>query len=275
MCLESNSFFKVMVKKFAELKGTQNLYDKTSKREPICAEEAELLMKKLSFHTDQTRKIQNALLFQALRASKELMGEDGFRAVMNRADSYSPGMKEYLKEDNWPPPTPEWGPPASHYSALSQAIEEVGGGRAQLVRIGIETARMGISGLGAAMKAQLTVLKKLPGFKWRTELILKAMVDDLLNASPGDRELNTIYVETDDTEKVIRLIDRTGDTCHGRHGAETPVCHLYRGGIIGAVELATGYIPSVKETKCMACGDPACVFEVGFEPVRKSKSEHR
>lgn len=227
-------------------------------------------MEKLNLHTDPLRKIQNALLLQALKASKELMGEDGFRAVINRADTITPGMKKYLDERDWPPPTPDQGPFASHYSALSQAIEEVGGGRAQLVRIGIETAKMGMIDLGVSMKAQLTVLKKLPGFKWRAELILKAMVEDLLNSSPGDRELNTIYVNIDDEKRVIQLVDRTGDTCHGRTGAVAPVCHLYRGGIIGAVEKATGYIPEVKEVMCMACGDPACIFEVGFEPVRKA-----
>ncbi len=85
-----------------------------------------------------------------------------------------------------------------------------------MVNIGIETAKMGITTLEPVMKAQLTVLKKLPGFKWRAEMILKAMVDDLLDTSPGDRELNTTYVETDAEKNVIRLVDRTGDTCHGR-----------------------------------------------------------
>ena len=232
------------------------------------------MIEKLNLHTDPNRKIHNALLCQALKASKELMGEDGFKAVINRADTLSAGMKVYLDHENWPPPMPEWGPPARHYSALSQAVEEVGGGRAQLVRIGIETAKMGMSGLGPAMKAQLAILRRLPGFKWRAEAILKAMTDDLLDASPGDRELNTIYVETDDERRVIRLVDRTGDTCHGRTKSKTPVCHLYRGGIIGAVEQATGYIPSVKEVMCMVCGDPACVFEVDFEPERKSSKHH-
>lgn len=227
-------------------------------------------MEKLSLHTDQARKIQNALLYQALKASKELMGEDGFKAVINRAETFSPGMKVYLHEDGWPPPNPEQGPPASQYAALSQAVEEVGGGRAQLVKIGIETAKMGMAGLGKTMKTQLAFLRKLPGFKWRAEVILKAMVDDLLDSSPGDRELHTIYVELDNERRVIRLIDRTGDTCHRRTGAQAPVCHLYRGGIIGAVEQATGYTPSVEEVMCMACGDPACVFEIDFEPARKS-----
>lgn len=227
------------------------------------------MIEKLNLHTDPHRKIQNALLYQALKASKELLGEKGFSAVITRAEKLSPGMKVYLDEDKWPPQTSESGSLARYYSALSQAIEEVGGGRAQLVNIGIETAKMGITTLGPAMKAQLTVLKKLPGFKWRAEMILKAMVDDLLDTSPGDRELNAIYVETDAEKKVIRLVDRTGDTCHGRT-ADNPVCHLYRGGIIGAVALATGFVPAVEETMCMACGDPACVFEIGVEPVRKS-----
>lgn len=227
-------------------------------------------MEKLNLHTDPSRKMQNALLFQALKASEELIGEDGFRVVMNRAEAITPGMNVYLDKDKWPAQNAEPGSPASHYSALSQAVKEVGGGRAQLVRIGIETARMGAHDLGKTMRAQLAILKILPGFRWRAEAILKAMVDDLLDSSPGDRELNALYVETDHEEKVIHLVDRTGDTCHGRTGAESPVCHLYRGGIIGAVELATGYIPSVKEVICMACGDPACIFEIDFEPQRKS-----
>jgi predicted hydrocarbon binding protein len=227
-------------------------------------------MEKLPFHTDPDRKIQKTLLYQALKASRELLGEDGFRAVINRCERICPGMGIYCDDAHWPPPTPEWGPPARHYSALSQAIEEVGGGRAQLVRIGIETAKMGITDLGAAMKAQLTILKRLPGFKWRAETILKAMVDDLLDSCPGDRELNAIYVKTDEKRKVISLVDRTGDTCHRRTGATAPVCHLYRGGIIGAVEQATGYIPNVTEIMCMACSDPACIFEVDFDPVQKA-----
>jgi hypothetical protein len=227
-------------------------------------------MERLSFHTDPHRKIQNALLYQALKASKELMGEKGFKAVIIRADTLSPGMKKYLDEDRWPPQDPEQGPPARHYSALSEAIEDVGGGRAQLVNIGIETAKMGMEGLGPAMKTQVTVLRKLPGFNWRTTAILKAMADDLLDTSPGDRELNTIYVEVNNQKKVINLVDRTGDTCHGRTGCTIPVCHLYRGGIIGAVTLATGFVPAVRETACMACGDPACVFEIDFNPLRKS-----
>ncbi len=227
-------------------------------------------MEKLTFHTDPKRTIQNALLYQALKASKELLGSDGFRAVINRAEIISSGMKIYLDEEEWPPETVEQGPLAEHYSALSQAIEEVGGGRAQLVNIGIRTAEMGMDGLGPAMRTQLSILKRLPGFKWRIETILKAVIDDLLNSIPGDRESNAIYLEVDDRKKVFRLVDRTGDTCHGRTGCRKPVCHLYRGGIIGAVELATGFIPSVDEVMCMACGDPACVFEVRFEPARKS-----
>ncbi len=228
-------------------------------------------MESLPFHRDPRRKIQNALLFQALKASKELMGEDGFRVVINRAEILCPGMKVYLDEDKWPPETSEPGPPARHYSAFSQAVEEVGGGRAQLVNIGIKTAKMGANGLGVSMKAQLAVLRKLPGFKWRVETILKAVAEDLMNSIPGDRDLTAIYVETDDEKKVIRFVDHTGDTCHERTGAEKPVCHLYRGGIIGAVEQATGFVPSVEEVMCMACGDPACVFEIGFEPVRKTR----
>lgn len=227
-------------------------------------------MEKLPFHTDPTRKIQNALFFQALKASRELLGEDGFKAVIHRAEILCPGMGTYLEEGRWPPENERAETPARHYSALFQAIEEVGGGRAQLVKIGIETAKMGAAGLGVAMKAQLTILKRLPGFTWRAEAILKAVAEDLMSSIPGDLALNAIFVESDHEKKVIRLVDRTGDTCHERTGARTPVCHIYRGGIIGTIQQATGVIPSVKEVRCMACGDPACVFEIGMEPVGKN-----
>lgn len=229
-----------------------------------------MVFERLDLHMDPNRKIPNALMFQALKASKWLLGEDGFKAIINRAEVISPGIKRYLDENKWPSENLEVGSPARYYSALSQAIEEVGAGRAQLMNIGIKTAKMGAADLGATMKAQIAILKRPPGFKWRAEKILKAMVDDLLDTIPGDRELNVIYMEIDDEKKVMRLIDRTGDTCHGRTGAKKPVCYIYRGGIVGTVELGTGYIPQVEEVMCMACGDPACVFEIDFEPARKS-----
>ena len=220
---------------------------------------------RLDLHMDPNRMVPNAYLYQALAASRELLGKDGFAAVIKRAGVILPVMGQYLDENSWPPADMEPATPARHFSGIFQAIEEVGGGRAQMVNIGIRTAQMGFEGLGPAMKATLSVLKKLPGFQWRAETVLKAMADDLLDASPGDREKQAIRVVTDKEKRAILFIDRTGDSCHGRNGVHTPVCHVYRGGIIGAVKLATGKVARVVETACMAAGDNACVFEVGFE----------
>jgi hypothetical protein len=225
-----------------------------------------IIGEKLEAHNDTKRIIPNVYLNQAFNASRELLGNDGFVAVIKHADTILPGMARYLDEKNWPPADTELQAPARHYSALFQAIEEVGGGRAQLVTIGMRTAQMGFEGLGTAMKATLSVLKKLPGFRWRAETVLKAMADDLMDVFPDDRRLEAIRVETDQDKGVILLIDRTCDECHGRNGAHAPLCHVYRGGIIGAVKLATGKVAQVTETACMAAGDAACVFEVGFEP---------
>ncbi len=227
---------------------------------------------RLDFHMDSKRMVPNAYLYQALAASRELLGNDGFAAVIKRADAILPGMGRYLDEKSWPPADMSLGTPARHYSAVFQAIEDVGGGRAQMVNIGIRTAQMGFEGLGPTMKATLSVLKKLPGFRWRAETVLKAMSDDLLDASPGDRQKEAIQVQTDQERRAILFIDRTGDACHGRNKAHSPVCHVYRGGIIGAVKLATGKIAQVRETACMAAGDAACVFEVGFEAEEKDEA---
>ncbi len=227
-------------------------------------------LEKLNFHTDPTRILPNVYLFQALTSSKHLLGDDGFRVVINRASAILPEMNIYYYEEKWPPANTELCIKASHYSTLFQAIEETGGGRAQLVDIGIKTAYMGFEGLGPSMKASLSILKRLPGFRWRSGIILKAMADDLMDFYPRDREMNAIILEEDNEKSVFRYIDRTGDSCWGRTGQKKPVCHVYRGGIIGAIQLATGYIPNVKEIMCMACDDPACVFEIDFEPVGKS-----
>ncbi|MBN2224163.1 MAG: 4-vinyl reductase [Deltaproteobacteria bacterium] len=224
-----------------------------------------IIGEKLDLHNNPKRLLPNVYLHQAFNASRELLGNDGFVAVMKRADTILPGMGRYLDEENWPPADTELLVPARHYSAFFQAIEEVGGGRAQMVTIGIRTAQMGFEGLGPAMKATLSVLKRLPGFRWRAETVLKAMADDLMDVFPGDREKQAIRVETDDERRLFLFIDRTGDSCHGRNGAHSPICHVYRGAIIGAVKLATGKIPNVRESACMAAGDDACVFEVGFD----------
>jgi hypothetical protein len=228
-----------------------------------------IIGERLDIRNDPKRLVPNLYLHQAFTASRELLGNDGFLAVMKRADTILPGMGRYLDEKNWPPADTELVVPARHYSALFQAIEEVGGGRAQMVTIGMRTAQMGFAGLGPAMKATLSVLKKLPGFRWRAETVLKAMADDLMDALPGDREREAIRVETDRGKGVILYVDRTCDECHGRNEAHAPVCHVYRGGIIGAVKLATGKVAQVNETACMAAGDAACVFEVDFDPEEK------
>jgi hypothetical protein len=230
---------------------------------------------KLGLHTDPTRMVPNAYLYQALFASQELLGSDGFDAMVRHAETILPGMGRYHEVENWPPGDMELGTPARHYSAIFQAVEQVGGGRAQMVNIGIKTAQMGFAGLGPTMKATLSILKRLPGYRWRVETLLKAMADDLLDASPGDREKQAIRVEADHEKRVFRFIDRTGDSCHGRNGESAPVCHVYRGGIIGAVKLGTGLPPRVKEVMCMATGADACIFEVDFEPEGKGAGDER
>jgi hypothetical protein len=230
-----------------------------------------IIGERLDVHNDPKRLVPNVYLQQAFTASRELLGNDGFIAVMKRAEAILPGMGRYLDEKNWPPADTDLRVPGRHYSALFQAIEDVGGGRAQLVTIGMRTAQMGFEGLGPAMKATLSVLKRLPGFRWRAETVLKAMADDLMDVYPNDREMQAIRIETDEGKGVIFLIDRTCDECHERNGAHAPLCHVYRGGIIGAVKLATGKVAQVRETACMAAGDAACVFEIGFEPEEKDQ----
>ncbi len=215
--------------------------------------------------------LPNFYIFQALTASKQLLGEDGFKSVINRATSILPEMEKYHDENNWPPANTDLEIKAIYYSTIFRAIEEAGGGRAQLVDIGIKTAQIGFESLGPAMKTSLLVLKKLPGFRWRAGAVLKAVADDLMDVFPGDRELEAILFQQDDDKGVWRFTDRTGDSCWGRTGQKKPVCHVYRGGLIGAVQLATGYTTSVKEVMCMACDDPACVFEIDFEPIGKAK----
>jgi hypothetical protein len=227
---------------------------------------------KLNLHNNPDRLVPNVYFQQAFTASRELLGNDGFVAVIKHADTILPGMARYLDEKNWPPANTDLVMPARHYSAFFQSIEEVGGGRAQMVTIGMKTAQMGFDGLGTAMKATLSVLKRLPGFRWRAETVLKAMADDLMDVFPGDREMQAIRLEIDEEKKAFLFIDRTGDSCHGRNGVHTPVCHVYRGGIIGAVKMATGKIPNVKESACMAMGDNACVFEVGFEAEERKEA---
>ena len=182
---------------------------------------------KLDLHNNPNRLVPNVYFQQAFTASRELLGNDGFVAVIKHADTILPGMARYLDEKNWPPANTDLVMPARHYSAFFQAIEEVGGGRAQMVTIGMKTAQMGFDGLGTAMKATLSVLKRLPGFRWRAETVLKAMADDLMDVFPGDREMQAIGSRStrerrhssSSTGREIRVMGGTG--CAGRYAMYT------------------------------------------------------
>jgi len=89
--------------------------------------------------------------------------------------------------------------------------------------------------------------------------VLNNMVSALKKTNPQ------VDAWVDDKEGKIAFSERTCAICMGRQSTQ-PVCHLYIGSVGEAVKWATGLDYDVRETHCIAKGDPFCRFEIG-EPT--------
>ncbi len=194
--------------------------------------------------------IVNAVVRQALVASQEVMGENGLNAILRAS-----GLERFI--GNFPPDDLEPAVKTSEYARFNQAIEEFygRGGPGILKRVGRASFRYAIEEQAALMGLAGTALKMLPK-KQRIKFILNSLVNALEKSNPevdawsGEKNGKMIYAE------------RTCAICFGRT-SEKPICHLYIGTLSEAVKWATGEDYPIRETACLAMGDPYCQFEVG------------
>ncbi len=194
--------------------------------------------------------IVNALVRQALTASQEVMGENGLHAVLRAS-----GLDRFI--DNFPPDNMEPGVSTSEYARFNQAIEEFygRGGRGILQRVGRASFQYAVREQAALLGLAGVALKLLPQ-KQRIKFILNSMVDALKKTNPQ------VEAWSGEVDGKLIYVERTCAICYGRQ-SDKPICHLYIGSISEAIKWATGQEYDVKETHCIAQGDPYCRFEVG------------
>jgi len=194
--------------------------------------------------------IVNALVRQALVAAREVMGENGLNTVLRTS-----GLARFI--NNLPPDDLNPGVKASEYALLGKAIEDFygRGARGMLRRIGKASFQYAVREQAALMGLAGAALKLLPQ-KQRIHFVLNNMASALKKTNP---QVNAWVEEKDG---VLAFIESTCAVCHGRQSA-TPICFLYVGSVGEAVRWATGIEYEIRETHCLAKGDPYCRFEVG------------
>ena len=121
-------------------------------------------------------------------------------------------------------------------------------------RVGRASFRYAVREQPALLGLAGVALKLLPR-KARILFILNSLANALKKTNPQ------VHVEVRQADGGFAYVAHTCSVCYGRH-SDKPVCHLYVGSIGEAVEWATGTRHQIRETHCVAKGDPYCRFKV-------------
>ncbi len=194
--------------------------------------------------------IVNAVMRQTLVAAEEVIGENGLNAILRAS-----GLERFV--GTYPPDDLEAAVKTSEYARFNKAIEDFygRGGRGILKRIGRASFRYAIEEQTTLIGLAGMAMKALPK-KQRIKFVLNSLANALTKSNPE--------VEAWSVEKAGKIIyaEKTCAMCFGRE-SDMPICHLYVGTLSEAIKWATGDDYQVKETDCIAMGDPYCQFEVG------------
>jgi predicted hydrocarbon binding protein len=190
-----------------------------------------------------------------LQAMEEVMGKNGLNAILNMA-----GLQNLI--DNYPPDNLDRQFDFADYSALSGALEEMygpRGGRGLALRAGRASFAQGLRNFGALAGAGDLAFKVLP-LSAKLKIGIPAMAKIFSQVS--DQKST---VEETETEFLYTM--KPCPVCWGRR-SDKPMCHAGIGLLQEGLKwLSGGQEFKVYETKCIGCGDEACLLVVQKEPV--------
>lgn len=190
-----------------------------------------------------------------LQAMEEVMGKNGLNAILNMASL------QYLI-DNYPHDNLNREFDFADYSALNGALEEMygpRGGRGLALRAGRASFAQGLRQFGALAGAGDLAFKVLP-LATKLKIGIPAMAKIFTQVSD-----QRSTVEETDTEYIY--IMQPCPVCYGRK-SDKPMCHAGAGLLQEGLRwVSGGHEFRVQESKCIACGDDACVLVVQKEPI--------
>jgi hypothetical protein len=190
-----------------------------------------------------------------LQAMEEVMGKNGLNAILNMA-----GLQNLM--DNYPPENLEREFDFADYSALNGALEEMygpRGGRGLALRAGRASFAQGLRNFGALAGAGDLAFKVLP-LAAKLKIGVPAMAKIFSQVSD---QKSTV----EETATEIFYIMKPCPVCYGRK-SDKPMCHAGAGLLQEGLKwLSGGHEFKVYESKCIGCGDEACVLVVQKEPV--------
>ncbi|MDQ7029836.1 MAG: 4-vinyl reductase [Ardenticatenia bacterium] len=202
----------------------------------------------------ENRSMPNAALYVLFRAIEEVMGEKGFRAMLNAS-----GLQAYIS--NPPPNNLDHDITFEDYARLQQAVEDFygpRGARAILAQIGRVTFRYTLEQQPAILGLAGLALKLLP-----EQAKVKMILTRMQNAS-NERVNMTAHMDEDDEAWYFVV---TACPCVFRErSSSNPACYTTAGTIQEALRWATGNHYMVREIKCMNLGEGECCFRIDKTP---------
>jgi len=190
-----------------------------------------------------------------LKAMEEVMGKNGLNAILNMAS-----LPHLV--DNYPPNNLNREFDFADYSALNGALEEMygpRGGRGLALRAGRASFAQGLRQFGALAGAGDLAFKVLPlGTKLKIGIPAMARIFSQVSDQKST-------VEVTDTEYIYSM--KPCPVCYGRT-SEKPMCHAGAGLLQEGLRwVSGGHEFRVQESKCIGCGDEACVLVVQKDPL--------
>ena len=200
-------------------------------------------------------KIPNSLMYIALITLEDIMGKNGFYALLNVS-----GLSKY--RDEFPPNNDEVEIPLSDFSSFFKGLLEI---------FGEKGARPLLYNLGR--RSFNVILEENPALFGMVGLGLKVLPKkkriNKLNAI-ASKETNKIFGEnqnyySNDEGFVFEIYD-----CFWCKGLKTegPICFAEVGWNAEAAKWATGNEYDVKEVLCRAKGDDVCKVVISPEPIK-------
>jgi bacteriochlorophyll 4-vinyl reductase len=200
------------------------------------------------------RRVENSIMRLALTSTEATVGQNGYYAIVHVA-----GLDRLLETP--PPDNTQLETPAEEFSALLNTILNMYGESSSRGLFRRWGATFGETALKRRPSATLLrpMLSLLP-LPRRMRTVLDALVNEA-NVARGEM-LHTLADEPN--RYVLTFNDCL--YCAGMHPAE-PICYTIVGIVEVVLKWGTGRDFAVREVKCAARGDTACVFEIDKQPL--------